>query len=134
MEKRKNIFLLIVVILIFACTNSNNKVYALEGEAEILRFHNDNSATISLSNQEKSLYIESVIKANNPRLYINGTAYLERYTYGGWVSIKSWSFSGNGTVLLSEMYSSVSGGLYRARLSATVNGERISAVSDSVRL
>lgn len=134
MEKRKNIFLLIVVILIFACTNSNNKVYAIEVEAEILRFHNDNSATISLSNQEKSLYIESVIKANNPRLYINGTAYLERYTYGGWVSIKSWSFSGNGTVLLSETYSSVSGGLYRARLSATVEGERISAVSDSVRL
>lgn len=134
MEKRKSISLLIAVILIFACINSNNKVFALEGEVEILRFHNDNSATVSLSNQGQSLYIESAIKANNPRLYVNGTVSLERYTYGGWISLKSWPISGNGTVLLSETYSSVSGGLYRARLSATVEGERISAVSDSVRL
>lgn len=112
-----------------------NNAYATQRTEKIEQTFRVNygSAEVFLTNTSNKLEIESKISGQSLEK-INGTVYLERYTYGGWVSLKSWSISGNGTAILTETYSSSSGGLYRARLSATVNGERISAVSDSVRL
>lgn len=134
MRKKILVVLFITLFIVIAPLYQNNEVSAVEkNNVELFRWSDSVDSTIKLSNSNKTLYIDSTIMSINNEL-IKGNVYLERYTYGGWVSLKSWSISGNGTAILTETYSSSSGGLYRARLSATVNGERISAVSDSVRL
>lgn len=58
----------------------------------------------------------------------------KEYTNGRWANVTSWAFGGTGSVLLSRSYTATGGYQYRARISATVDGEKVSATSNSVSL
>jgi hypothetical protein len=60
------------------------------------------------------------------------TAYLT--SSGRWVSVSSWSFSGTGSIVQYKNYTGLPGNTYRTRVSANVNGERVSNTSRSITL
>ncbi len=78
-----------------------------------------------------TLYPEASVTAQSPSTKIKGTMYLEKYSSGKWQSVKSWSFSGTGSVFVSKSYSGTSGTTYRTRVSVTVGSETAQATSNS---
>lgn len=78
-----------------------------------------------------TLYPEVSVTAQTPSAKITGTMYLEKYASGKWQSVKSWSFSGTGSLFISKSYSGVSGSTYRTRVSVTVGSESAQATSNS---
>ena len=78
-----------------------------------------------------TLYSEVSVTAETPSAKINGTMYLEKYSSGRWQSVKSWSISGTGSLLVSKSYSGVRGTTYRTRVSVTVGSETAQATSNS---
>ncbi|WP_054252917.1 hypothetical protein [Neofamilia massiliensis] len=132
---KKKILLLSSLVLIVILFTVNSNVKALEfSNDEVLRWENNYNTNISLSKRNNTIYIDSIVKVDNVSSSISGGVYLERYTNGRWVNVASWVIKGKGSAILSDSYKGVSGELYRARLSADVGGERISATSNSVRL
>lgn len=132
---KKKILLLSSLVLIVILFTVNSNVKALEfSNDEVLRWENNYNTNISLSKSNNTIYIDSIVKVDNVSSYISGGVYLERYTNGRWVNVASWAIRGTGSAILSDSYKGASGELYRARLSADVGGERISATSNSVRL
>ncbi len=81
-----------------------------------------------------TLYPEVSVTAEVPSAKITGTMYLEKYASGKWSSVKSWSFSGTGSVFVSKSYSGVSGTTYRTRVSVTVGSETAQATSNSLSI
>lgn len=134
-EKKKKILVLSSLVLIFILFTVNPNVKAIElGNVEVLRWENNYNTNISLSKRNNIIYIDSTVMANNVGSSISGGVYLEIYTNGRWVNVASWAIRGTSSATLSDSYKGASGELYRARLSADVGGERISATSNSVRL
>lgn len=133
--KRKTLILFLLVLLIFCYPNTSKAKTANYNENSIGIFRWDNviDRSVKLTKSNTTIYIESSITSINNRT-ISGGVYLERYTNGRWVNVASWAIRGSGSVILSDSYKGASGELYRARLSADVGGERISATSNSVRL
>ena len=60
--------------------------------------------------------------------------YLEKYSFGRWKSVTSWSFSGTSSVFLSKNYRGTSGVKYRTRVVVTVDGETAVATSGSCEI
>ncbi len=88
--------------------------------------------TPSISAKGTLLYPTAYIEGMKTSGKISGTMYLERYSYGKWVNVSSWSISGTGYVLLSKTYAGVTGSTYRTRVSVQIDGETAEAVSSSV--
>ncbi len=102
------------------------------GDAVITPFWVD-IAEISpmLDSEGTTLYPEVYVQTETSSSKIKGTMYLEKYSSGKWSSVKSWSISGTGSVLVSKSYSGVSGTTYRVRVSVTVGSETAQATSNT---
>jgi len=87
-------------------------------------------ATISVSNLV--LKPSAYIKAKSTSTGISGTLYLERKSGSNWITVKSWSISGTGTLTVSKSYTGTSGVTYRARVAVSVGGESIGCTSSTV--
>jgi len=87
-------------------------------------------ATISVSNLV--LKPSAYIKAKSTSTVITGTLYLERESGSSWITVKSWSISGTGTLTVSKSYTGTSGVTYRARVAVSVGGESVGCTSSEV--
>ena len=81
-----------------------------------------------------TLYPEVSVIAETPSAKITGTMYLEKYASGKWQSVKSWSSSGTGSLLVYKSYAGVSGTTYRTRVSVKVGAETAQATSNSLSI
>lgn len=102
------------------------------GEAIITPFWVDIAEISPLLDADgTTLYPEVSVTAETSSSKIKGTMYLEKYSSGRWKAVKSWSFSGTGSLFVSKSYSGVSGTKYRTRVSVTIGSETAQATSDS---
>lgn len=62
---------------------------------------------------------------------ITGTMYLEKYSSGKWVRVKSWKISGKGHLFVHKTYRGKEGIEYRTRVVAKVGSETVEEFSDS---
>jgi len=56
------------------------------------------------------------------------------FSRGGWKVVRSWSISGNGTIVKSGTYTGKSGAAYRTKLSVTTGADRIVKTSASITI
>ena len=139
MKKKISIILLVTVITLLVGGRSVTGTYAMKGENEIVKRTNHqiisplwnnidyNSATISVKGT--TLYSQVSVVAKNYSASITGTMYLERYSFGSWITVASWGLRGTGNVFLSKSYRGSTGSQYRTRVLVTVSGERATAIS-----
>jgi len=138
MDNIKKIGLVILLVLTIMIGNhSNSMAYSCSEyrQSSILpAWTSTTDITAYLTSSANNLSPEINVTAKNPSYRISGTMYLERYSSGRWVSVSSWSFSGTGSIVQYKNYTGLPGNTYRTRVSANVNGERVSNTSRSITL
>ena len=90
------------------------------------------SATATISKSGSTVKPRASIRAAASNYQISGTLYLERLNGSTWVTVDKYSLSGSSSILQTEEYNNASKGTYRSRFVVYVNGEYVTATSDSV--
>lgn len=139
--KLKKIGVTGIAIALLVGGGAPNYTYAMEPQEQILNkvdyqiitplWNNIADITPYISAEGMTLYPEVYIKAKSSSGSISGTMYLEKYSFGRWTSVTSWSFSGTSSVFLSKSYTGASGIKYRTRVVVNVDGEKATATSGS---
>lgn len=142
--KLKQIGVTAIAIALLIGGGAPNVIYAMKQQEQRLTNTNyqvitslwDNISGISpyISVEGTTLYPEVYISAKSSSGSISGTMYLEKYSFGRWTSVTSWSFSGTSSVFLSKSYRGTSGTKYRTRVVVTVDGEKAVATSGSCKI
>lgn len=60
--------------------------------------------------------------------------YLEKYVYGSWKAITSWTLKGTSNVFLSKSYRGTSDTKYLTRVVVTVDGEQVEVTSGTCEI
>lgn len=137
--KLKKIGAVVIGLVLLVGSGTTNVTYAMEQQEELLVEADyqevipfwTSIADISpyLSVDGNILYPEVYIKAKSSSGSISGMMYLEKYTYGSWTTVTSWSLKGTSSVFLSKTYRGTSGTKYRTRIVVTVDGEKAEVTS-----
>lgn len=136
--KAKRIGTTVIAIALLVGGGAINTTYAMESEDQLIKadYQSITPLWISIADitpyisvEGRTLYPEVYIKAKSSSGSISGTMYLEKYSFGRWTSVTSWSFSGTSSVFLSKSYSGTSGIKYRTRVVVTIDGEKAEATS-----
>lgn len=132
--KLKKVVTTVIAFALLAGGGLSNVTYAMEPQQRLLERINyqeitplwDSIADISpyISVEGTTLYPEVYVKAKSSSGLISGTMYLEKYSFGSWTSVASWSFKGTSYVFLSKSYIGTSGVKYRTRVVVDVDGEK----------
>ena len=142
--KLKGIGVVILATALLVGGGLPNATYAMEKQEQMLEntdyqiitpmWDNISGISPSISAEGTMLYPEVYIKAKSLFGSISGTMYLEKYSFGRWASVTSWSLKGTGSVFLSKCYRGTSGVKYRTRVVVTVDGETAVATSGSCEI
>ena len=114
---------------------ANDKLGAITLESTIRPMWVDTDQAIpDISNVGREITASAFISADRS-ISTRGTLYLEEYnSRGGWKVVRSWSVSGNGTIVKSGTYTGKSGATYRTKLFVTTGADRIVKTSASITI
>ncbi len=141
--KAKRIGTTVIAIALLVGGGAINTTYAMESEDQLIKADYQSitplwisiaDITPYISAEGRTLYPEVYIKAKSSSGSISGTMYLEKYSFGRWTSVTSWSFSGTSSVFLSKGYRGTSGIKYRTKVVVTIDGEKAVATSGSCEI
>ncbi len=142
--KLKRMGATVIAIALLAGGGATNVTYAMESQEQVLArvdyqeitplWNSIADISPSISAESTTLYPEVYIKAKSSSGSITGTMYLEKYAYGSWTTVTSWSLKGTGNVFLSKSYRGTSGVKYRARVVVDVDGENAVAISGTCEI
>lgn len=142
--KLKKIGVTGIAIALLVGGGATNDTYAMDQQEKIVTNVDyqvitplwDNISGISpyISVEGTTLYPEVYVSAKSSSGSISGTMYLEKYSFGRWRSVTSWSFSGTSSVFLSKSYRGTSGIKYRTKVVVTIDGENAVATSGSCEI
>ena len=139
MKVKKTVVKIMSLIIVMGALTC--PVYAAEQSCKLLpgssiivvmpRWTNISDIIPAISASGRTVYPETYVKAQSSTVKITGTMYLEKYSYGKWTRVTSWSISGTGSASLSKSYSGTIGTEYRTRIVVTVGAESAEATSGS---
>lgn len=141
--KLKQIGVTGIAIALLVGVGAINTTYAMESEDQLIKADYQSitplwisiaDITSYISAEGRTLYPEAYIKAKSSSGSISGIMYLEKYSFGRWTSVTSWSFSGTSSVFLSKSYRGTSGVKYRTKVVVTIDGEKAVATSGSCEI
>ncbi len=131
----KKVSIVAVVLVLFLVNMGTSYGSELEKNNFILqdnmglRYSEAYIVDVGLDSYGLDLEANLFIKAKQYDGSITGTLSLQKYSYGNWYTVKSWSFDENGKVSLYKEYQGSKNKAYRLKLNANVNGEHISKTS-----
>lgn len=141
---RKVLSLLLVIAMAFAgtvlCFADDMNVTATEenisGASTIVfepdRWDNASSVSAEVWTSGKKIKVAASIRVKDSSSKVSGYLYLEEKSGGRWKSVQSWKINQTGNVDITKSTTYTKGNTYRARVKATVGGETVEDVSDSI--
>lgn len=99
---------------------------------EPLRWNNAAKVVADIWTSGKKVKASAFIKVKDIGAKVSGYLYLEEKSGGKWKTVQSWEINQNGNVDITKSATYTAGNIYRARIKATVAGETVEDISDSI--
>ena len=136
MKKMRLIALLMVCTIFIGTTYISASAQETNNENSHIqsRLASTVAATTEVTNKSTTITVYVAVLPKSSNVSTKGTVYLQKYSNGSWVSVKSWSLNETGTVAFSRTYTGSSGNKYRSKLSVKVGSDNISTESTTITI